>query len=196
MTACHAVDTDSNSVLGVIFSHFSGSSGAHTGDGRARYFTHCAIRYRALRPPTTTYTGLRGLVPNAWGSITPALKTRATFAKGSRRVALPRLVSTVSAKHRRPPSPARDTPERLVSSQIIPDAPQCSNPGDEKLYIGDFNFISLVKYIYHNAASGLMHAPEKRFANDPVFETLGTLILGTGLLVFVSLVLYASGFLA
>ncbi|WP_317296418.1 hypothetical protein [Methanoculleus nereidis] len=40
-----------------------------------------------------------------------------------------------------------------------------------------------------------MHALEKWIESDPVFGTLGKLILGTGLLVFASLVLYTSGFL-
>ncbi|WP_292366384.1 hypothetical protein [Methanoculleus sp. UBA208] len=40
-----------------------------------------------------------------------------------------------------------------------------------------------------------MHAPGKWIESDPVFGTLGTLILGTGLLVFTGLVIYASGFL-
>ncbi|WP_301002641.1 hypothetical protein [Methanoculleus sp.] len=40
-----------------------------------------------------------------------------------------------------------------------------------------------------------MHAPGKWIENDSVFGTLGTLILGTGLLVFAGLILYTPVFL-
>jgi len=40
-----------------------------------------------------------------------------------------------------------------------------------------------------------MHAPGEWIESGPLFDSLGTLILGIGLLVFASLVIYASGFL-
>ena len=46
-----------------------------------------------------------------------------------------------------------------------------------------------------DAVSGAMHAPGKQIENGPVFGSLGTLILGIGLLVFAGMVIYASGFL-
>ncbi len=52
-----------------------------------------------------------------------------------------------------------------------------------------------IKYIYLDAVSGVMHTSGKWIESDPVFGTLGMLILGTGLLVFASLVLYTAGFL-
>ncbi|PKL63282.1 MAG: hypothetical protein CVV31_01550 [Methanomicrobiales archaeon HGW-Methanomicrobiales-2] len=61
--------------------------------------------------------------------------------------------------------------------------------------MGDFIFILWIKYIYLDAVSGAMHAPGKWIESGPLFDSLGTLILGIGLLVFASLVIYASGFL-
>ncbi|MDD3857687.1 MAG: hypothetical protein PHP43_06515 [Methanoculleus sp.] len=40
-----------------------------------------------------------------------------------------------------------------------------------------------------------MHVQEKWIESDPLFNALGTLIFGTGLVVLVSLAIYASGFL-
>ncbi|ABN57597.1 hypothetical protein DSECCO2_630870 [anaerobic digester metagenome] len=56
-------------------------------------------------------------------------------------------------------------------------------------------FILKVKYIYLDEVSALMHALGKWIASDPVFDILGTLIFGTGILIliFAGLVLYASG---
>ncbi|KLK87685.1 hypothetical protein SZ63_08600 [Methanoculleus sediminis] len=56
-------------------------------------------------------------------------------------------------------------------------------------------FILRVKYIYLDEVSVLMHALGKWIASDPVFDILGTLIFGTGILVliFAGLALYASG---
>ena len=49
--------------------------------------------------------------------------------------------------------------------------------------------------MYLDAVSGAMHAQGKWIESDPLFNALGTLILGTGLFVLVSLAIYASGFL-
>ena len=65
----------------------------------------------------------------------------------------------------------------------------------ESYYIPDFNFISQIKYIYLNAVSGVMHDLAKWIESDPVFHTLGTLIIGTGILVLAGLILYTCGFL-
>jgi|GEM_PF-788858 hypothetical protein len=54
---------------------------------------------------------------------------------------------------------------------------------------------SVDKYIYPNAIPGVMHALAKWIESDSVFDTLGLLILGTGLFVLVSLTIYACGFL-
>jgi hypothetical protein len=65
----------------------------------------------------------------------------------------------------------------------------------ENGYILDFIFILWEKYICLDAVSGAMHASEKWIESDPLLDCLGALILGIGLLVFASLVIYASGFL-
>ena len=66
----------------------------------------------------------------------------------------------------------------------------------ENAYISGFIFISLVKYIYLDEVSGVMHALGKWIASDPLFDAMGPLILGTGLVVLASLAMYASGFLS
>jgi hypothetical protein len=53
----------------------------------------------------------------------------------------------------------------------------------------------LVKYIYLDEVSGAMHALAKWIESDPIFNALGTLIFGIGIVVLVSLAIYASGFL-
>ncbi|WP_317066004.1 hypothetical protein [Methanoculleus caldifontis] len=40
-----------------------------------------------------------------------------------------------------------------------------------------------------------MHVLAKLVKGDPLFNTLGALIIGTGVFVFVSMLLYACGFL-
>ncbi len=59
----------------------------------------------------------------------------------------------------------------------------------------DVIFILQVKYIYLDEVCAFMHALGKWITSDPVFDILGTLIFGTGILVFIfaGLVLYASG---
>jgi len=56
-------------------------------------------------------------------------------------------------------------------------------------------FILEIKYIYLNGVSGAMHVLVKWIESDPVFKTLGPLIVGIGILLLVSLILYALGYL-
>lgn len=133
MTACHAVDTDSNSVLGVTFSHFS--------------------RFE-------------------------------------------RSASTVGDGGRHAPLTRQNAPPRAVNRPIILNHAY-SVPGMiGKGYIRDFNFISQIKYIYLNAVFGVMHVLAKWIESDLVFNVLGALIIGTGILVLAGLALYTSGFLS